>query len=80
MRASFALLSMIVLTSVALAEPKPQDNQTVTVGPWSIATNYKTDKFENCKISRVARKASLELPFCALRTDCWCSWTRRNGN
>lgn len=54
MRASFALLSMIVLTSVALAEPKPQDNQTVTVGPWSIATNYKTDKFENCKISRSA--------------------------
>lgn len=51
MRASFALLSMIVLTSVALAEPKPQDNQTVTVGPWSIATNYKTDKFENCKMS-----------------------------
>ena len=49
MRASFALLSMIVLTSVALAEP--QDNQTVTVGPWSIATNYKTDKFENCKMS-----------------------------
>jgi hypothetical protein len=52
MRASFALLSMIVLTSVALAEP--QDNQTVTVGPWSIATNYKTDKFENCKMSRSA--------------------------
>ena len=52
MRESFALLSMIVLTSVALAEP--QDNQTVTVGPWSIATNYKTDKFENCKMSRSA--------------------------
>lgn len=44
MRASFALLSMIVLTSVALAEPKPQDNQTVTVGPWSIATNYKMSR------------------------------------
>jgi hypothetical protein len=43
---------MIVLTSVALAEP--QDNQTVTVGPWSIATNYKTDKFENGKMSRSA--------------------------
>jgi hypothetical protein len=43
---------MIVLTSVALAEP--QDNQTVTVGPWSIATNYKTDKFENSKMSRSA--------------------------
>ena len=23
----------------------------MTVGPWSIATNYKTDKFENCKMS-----------------------------
>ena len=61
MRASFALLSMIVLTSVALAEPKPQDNQTVTVGPWSIATNYKTDS------SRTAR--------CALQRA-WSSFLR----
>src|SRR5262245_17186160 len=54
MRASFALLSMVVSISTAMAEPKTQDNQTVTVGPWSIATNYKTDKFESCTMSRSA--------------------------
>ena len=54
MRASFALLSMVFPTSVALAEPKPQDDQAVTLGPWSIATNYKTDKFENCTMNRSA--------------------------
>src|SRR5215813_11485561 len=52
MRMSFALLSMVLLTPVALAEPKAQDDQIVTVGPWSIATNYKADKFESCTMSR----------------------------
>lgn len=54
MRMSLALLSVIFLTTVARAGPRPQDNQTVTVGPWSIATNYKTDKFESCIMSRSA--------------------------
>ena len=52
MRASFALLFMGFLTITALAEPRPQDDQTVTLGPWSIATNYKTDKFESCTMNR----------------------------
>jgi hypothetical protein len=51
---SFALLSVIAFAPTALAEPKSSDNQTVTVGPWSIATNYKTDKFESCAMSRSA--------------------------
>jgi hypothetical protein len=52
MRTSFALLFVIFLTASALAEPR--DNQTVTVGPWAITTNYKTDKFESCTMSRSA--------------------------
>ena len=54
MRASFALLFMVFPMTAALAEPRPQDDQAVTLGPWSIATNYKTDKFESCTINRSA--------------------------
>src|SRR5215475_7241371 len=54
MRMSLTFLSMVLLTPVALAEPKAQDDQTVTVGSWSIATNYKTDKLESCTMSRSA--------------------------
>jgi hypothetical protein len=54
MRMSLTFLSMVLLTPVALAEPKAQDDQTVTVGSWSIATNYKTDRFESCTMSRSA--------------------------
>ena len=50
MRTTLTLLFVIFLTaSVAAAQ---RDNQTVTVGPWAIATNYKTDKFESCTMSR----------------------------
>jgi len=52
MRTSIALLSVIFLSTSALAGPR--DNQTVNVGPWTIATHYKTDKFENCTMSRSA--------------------------
>src|SRR5262245_29993694 len=54
MRTSLILLSEICFARVALAESKPQDDQIVAVGPWSIATNYKTDKFESCTMSRSA--------------------------
>jgi hypothetical protein len=52
MRTSFTALFMGFLATSAVAEPR--DNQTVTVGPWAIATNYKTDKFESCTMSRSA--------------------------
>ena len=52
MRRSTALLSVIFLSTSALAGPR--DNQTVNVGPWTIATHYKNDKFENCTMSRSA--------------------------
>jgi len=35
-----------------LAQSRPPDNQIVTVGPWTIATTYKADKFDNCTMSR----------------------------
>ena len=50
MRTSFAPLFVVLTTTSAVAEPR--DNQMVTVGPWAIATNYKTDKFESCTMSR----------------------------
>jgi hypothetical protein len=46
--ASFAIL----LTTSALAQPLPLSSQSVTVGPWVIATTYKADKFDSCTMSR----------------------------
>ena len=40
------------LTTSVLAQTQPHDNQTVNVGPWSIATSYKAEKFDNCSMSR----------------------------
>jgi hypothetical protein len=37
------------LTSSALAE---QPRESVSVGPWEIATTYKADKFDNCTMTR----------------------------
>src|SRR3977135_1862462 len=52
MRMTVSLICLSVLTSSALAQP--QESQTVTVGPWSIATTYKADKFDNCTMTRSA--------------------------
>src|SRR5215510_4917344 len=52
MRPAFTALFMGFLATSAIAEPR--DNQTVTVGAWAIATNYKTDKFESCTMKRSA--------------------------
>src|SRR5215510_3342744 len=52
MRTSFALLFAILLTTSAIAQSR--DSETVTVGPWGIATTYKADKFESCTMSRSA--------------------------
>jgi hypothetical protein len=52
MRKSFALLFVIIFAPSAAAQSR--DGQTVSIGPWAIATHYKTDKFENCTMSRSA--------------------------
>jgi hypothetical protein len=51
MRTSLALVSLILLTSSALAQ-QPLDIQTITIGPWGITTTYKADKFDNCTMTR----------------------------
>ncbi len=61
MRNSLALLFVIFLTTSGLAERQPRNSQTVTVGPWTIATNYKTDKFESCTMSRSAGELGIKF-------------------
>ena len=62
MRTSVALS---IAASLATSAPTYAETQTVTVGPWAIATAYKGDKFDNCSMSRSA--AELEITF--LRTE-----------
>ena len=52
MRTPLGLFFATFLTTSVLAQPQPQNNQTVTVGPWAIATTYKAEKFDNCSMSR----------------------------
>ena len=52
MRASFAALFLILLTTSAFAQSR--DSETVIVGPWAIATTYKSDEFESCTMGRSA--------------------------
>lgn len=59
MRTPFGLLFMTFLTTSVLAEPQPRADQTVTVGPWAIATAYKADKFSSCTMSRSAGELSI---------------------
>jgi hypothetical protein len=51
MRAVVSSACLIVLMSPALGQ-QPPDRRIVMVGPWSIATTYKADKFDSCTMSR----------------------------
>ena len=51
MRAPRSFSVATLLTTSALAEPTPQDKQAVAVGPWTIATAYKADKFDSCSMN-----------------------------
>lgn len=53
MRVILALACLPILAASALAQP-PLDIQTVAVGPWTISTTYKAEKFENCTMTRSA--------------------------
>jgi len=61
MRTSAALLFVIFITASAVGQPQSRDSQTVTIGPWAIATNYKTDKFESCTMSRSAGELGISF-------------------
>ena len=51
MRAPVALSLAVPLATSAMAYA---EEQTVTMGPWTIATSYKGDKFDGCSMSRSA--------------------------
>ncbi len=51
MRALHTVVYLAFLTSSALAQ-QAQQSQSVSVGPWKIATTYKADKFDNRTMSR----------------------------
>ena len=60
MRALHTVVCLAFLTSSALAQ-QAQESQSVSVGPWKIATTYKADKFDNCAMSRTF--ADVEVSF-----------------
>ena len=49
MRTQVALPVALLLTTSMLAQAQ---DQTVTVGPWTIATSSKAEKFDSCTMSR----------------------------
>jgi hypothetical protein len=53
MRTIVAVACINLLTPSAFAQ-QSFDSKTVIIGPWTIATTYKADKFENCTMSRSA--------------------------
>jgi hypothetical protein len=58
MRTPMVLSPAIFLTVSALAHAQ---EQTVAVGPWTIATSYKGDKFDNCSMSRSTAELYITL-------------------
>jgi hypothetical protein len=59
MRTCFALAFMSLLITQGIAQP--QDEQSVKVGPWTIATTYKADKFDNCTMSSSAEDLGISF-------------------
>lgn len=54
-------LALSVAATVASTAVAYADDQTVAVGPWTIATSYKGDKLDNCSMSRSA--SELDVSF-----------------
>jgi hypothetical protein len=61
MRSSVAISLVGLLATSTMA---PAQDQTVAVGPWTIATSFKADKFDNCTMNRSV--SDLDITF--LRT------------
>jgi hypothetical protein len=59
MRPVIAFAGTVMLASPAFAQSL--DTQTVVVGPWTITTTYKGERFENCTMARTA--TGLEIVF-----------------
>ena len=60
MHALHTLICLVFLTSSALAQ-QAQESQSVSIGPWKIATTYRADKFDNCTMTRTF--ADVEISF-----------------
>jgi hypothetical protein len=54
-------LALSVAATVASTAMTYAEDQTVAVGPWTIATSYKGDKFDNCSMSRPASELDVTL-------------------
>jgi hypothetical protein len=52
------LVFLMFLTSAALAG---QLRESVSVGPWEIATTYKADKFDNCTMTRTVEDVGISF-------------------
>jgi len=57
--AKTATARLKVATTSTVAQPQSRDNQTITVGPWAIATTFKANKFESCTMSRSERELGI---------------------
>ena len=55
------LIALISVTSVTAREP----DQTLSVGPWTITTSFKAEKFDSCTMSRSAN--DLDITFARSR-------------
>ena len=49
------------LPTLERAQPRQKENQSVTVGPWTIATSFKAKRFENCVMSRSASELGISF-------------------
>jgi hypothetical protein len=59
--ASFSFATLLIPAAILLitAKAASAEQETVTVGPWTIATSYKADKFENCAMSRTTNNLGI---------------------
>ncbi|MGO4837808.1 hypothetical protein AB4144_36750 [Rhizobiaceae sp. 2RAB30] len=51
-RTTTTLAVILAVSAMPALAAESSNDQTVTVGPWTIATTYKGDSFENCTMSR----------------------------
>jgi hypothetical protein len=58
-RTLIAIFFAMLTTGPTFAESR--DSETVSVGPWTIATTYKGEKFDNCTMSRTASELAIDF-------------------
>ena len=67
-------LTLFLSTPIgALAE-----DQAITVGPWTIATSSRGDKFDSCTMSRSTN--DLDVTLFEMQTDCSSFLNHQNGD